>query len=704
MNFEQQFDKIWAYGGGEPEDFCAGAKIANLYTFYRFFGASEDKITDVEDSMVGVQVGNFLILRNIVRDAEMEGQVADFVFVVEPSQFGFFLATLDDNLKLIAKAIEDIYYDRDIPNIRTAKNAFFGLGFDGNEERILIARVLCPVSVSTDIEKEVKAKAGAISLLNGLGSVSVCFAEDIEQEISDIEDPDFYVSEGSLLLYKGTKPCVFDEGGSFLGVVSARSLQELYNNYSNKGLFAANLRFFVSYKKIDPKIRASIRESPEKFVYFNNGIIITCKDFSIDANGLVTLRDFSIVNGCQTTTLIGTTGFEKDFPVVAKIIKNNGSSEEERTAFLADVAEASNSQKPINAKDLIANRVEQRNLKNQFKNAGIFLKVKRGEKINKEQYPEAWMNASNDEVAQMIYASVYQHPGSAKNSKSSLLSNDHTYAKIFKTSYVTPFFVSLQRIKTDFAYYVKTLKKTEPHNSARAGISRHANLLVLAVIGLIIKIATVKGITDYLIRSIQIPNYVDDDGFRDLISQNDIGQSSLLRLENGNPLDFSKGSMQFAFDDLLDNVLLPAYSSFKSDYPTLAYSHFAKSDSYYYRYVVPKIIGYCLKNPPQNNPKLKAFLNFNLNDAKPADPLANFMDYKPGLMAELDEYCSKKSPNGDGRSQILTRSQISNVCLHYPRNLTELRLKANFAQEQIEKYGKDILMIVGKYVPQGDGK
>ena len=89
----------------------------------------------------------------------------------------------------------------------------------------------------------------------------------------------------------------------------------------------------------------------------NNGIIIACEEFVIDGDN-IKLYNFSIVNGCQTTTLLGKySGRDegKDFPIACKIIMPSAKSSEDFIKFISEIAEASNSQKAINDRDLKAN-------------------------------------------------------------------------------------------------------------------------------------------------------------------------------------------------------------------------------------------------------------------------------------------------------------------------------------------------------------
>lgn len=120
----------------------------------------------------------------------------------------------------------------------------------------------------------------------------------------------------------------------------------------------------------------------------------------------------------KTTKLIGETEFNKDFFLQCKIIKNKYLDEDERLEFISDVAEASNTQKPIKNKDLIANRIEQRLLKKQMANEGVYCQIKRGEKINKKLYPNAWQNTTNEELGQFLlslYIKSQEQPEAASS-------------------------------------------------------------------------------------------------------------------------------------------------------------------------------------------------------------------------------------------------------------------------------------------------
>ncbi|MBJ2184859.1 MAG: AIPR family protein [Muribaculaceae bacterium] len=80
----------------------------------------------------------------------------------------------------------------------------------------------------------------------------------------------------------------------------------------------------------------------------------------------------------QTTTLIGKYKGDnsQDFYIPCKIVA--AKSDSRADIFFTKIAEATNSQKPILARDLKSNSPEMVSLYNWLKNKGIYLEIKRG--------------------------------------------------------------------------------------------------------------------------------------------------------------------------------------------------------------------------------------------------------------------------------------------------------------------------------------
>jgi hypothetical protein len=70
-------------------------------------------------------------------------------------------------------------------------------------------------------------------------------------------------------------------------------------------LYEKNVRRFLGGRvKVNKGMQKTLREAPEQFGLFNNGITITVSDFTIAGSGSYSLVEPYVVNGCQTTRTI----------------------------------------------------------------------------------------------------------------------------------------------------------------------------------------------------------------------------------------------------------------------------------------------------------------------------------------------------------------------------------------------------------------
>jgi hypothetical protein len=266
------------------------------------------------------------------------------------------------------------------------------------------------------------------------------------------------------------------DNGQESGVIvnlSARSLKRTYQQFGVE-LFDFNLRYFISAKTQDNPMSETIQENPTDFWLFNNGLVITCDSFLLEGPQL-TLNDFTIINGAQTTSIIGKEDIPEDFPVIAKIIAV-GKSKKEKIDRMTEIAVFANTQKPIKPRDIKANAIEQRNLQKQLHEEGIFLAIKRGEKTQLKVFEE-WHEATNEELGQLILAGVLQKPGSARSQKSSIFKKN--YDLIFKrpTAYPTRYLIDLLKLYS----FVKNVDyKVQGYSGLKAGIFANSKLFIFA--------------------------------------------------------------------------------------------------------------------------------------------------------------------------------------------------------------------------------
>lgn len=146
---------------------------------------------------------------------------------------------------------------------------------------------------------------------------------------------------------------------SYLCVLEADMLANLYKRYSSQ-LLEKNVRSFLQFKGVNRGIKSTIRNEPEKFIAYNNGLTITATNAKLYYQKkswyLSCLEDFQIVNGGQTTASIYFSRKEgldiSKVKVMAKInvAKNNKASELD--SLISKISEYSNSQSRVSRVDL----------------------------------------------------------------------------------------------------------------------------------------------------------------------------------------------------------------------------------------------------------------------------------------------------------------------------------------------------------------
>ena len=157
---------------------------------------------------------------------------------------------------------------------------------------------------------------------------------------------------------KATEAVIEEKFESYITVLPATLLTALYQKYSFR-LLEKNVRSFLQFRKDGPNsgMKKTLKEEPEKFIAYNNGLTVTATDKEITSDGfLKSLTDFQIVNGGQTTASIYFSKKEgidisRAF-VTAKINIAKNSSEEELDDLITNISKYSNSQTKVTSVDL----------------------------------------------------------------------------------------------------------------------------------------------------------------------------------------------------------------------------------------------------------------------------------------------------------------------------------------------------------------
>ena len=170
----------------------------------------------------------------------------------------------------------------------------------------------------------------------------------------------------------GALPCVYVPGEMTdydyaLTVIPGEALRFLYEKYGAR-LLEANVRSFLSTTgKVNRGIRDTLRNDPERFMAYNNGIVIVADAAhlgkTIDGGpGILWLKGMQIVNGGQTTASIyfskkRDSGIDLSrVRVPAKIIILRSSDATLEEALISDISRYANSQNSVKQSDLSANK------------------------------------------------------------------------------------------------------------------------------------------------------------------------------------------------------------------------------------------------------------------------------------------------------------------------------------------------------------
>lgn len=178
------------------------------------------------------------------------------------------------------------------------------------------------------------------------------------KEKVEIDFPTNYNTELQCLKMNEGNPFV----DTYLAIIPATTLAKIYKQYQQV-LLEKNVRTFLQFKgKVNKGIRNTLREEPDMFFSYNNGISTTASEIETkeeDGNTYITrLYNWQIVNGGQTTASIAASlrdssvDLAKVFvPMKISIIKDANNAD----IIIKNISTYANSQTSIKNSDFSAN-------------------------------------------------------------------------------------------------------------------------------------------------------------------------------------------------------------------------------------------------------------------------------------------------------------------------------------------------------------
>lgn len=276
---------------------------------------------------------------------------------------------------------------------------------------------------------------------------------------------------------------------TILGILKLRELTEFIIK-NRDYVFESNIRQWMQFKTtVNKGLRDTLKNSPNNFFYYNNGITIVVNDFHEHDNILV-LYAPQIVNGAQTSNSIldrakRTNNMEGYITVT--IIKADDEQEQN------NITKYRNSQNSVRGKDLVSLMDFHKSIKSQLKSYGYFYEIQagsfdtrtksqqleyKGDPIYNKYLPDNHKKVivAKDAI-QTLVAGIEQRPTEAYSSPSQFLPRGSKYDDIFNEDLKDDYKILL------YPYLVKEYAKKILKYGKKGGhkTKRYSTLFYLAV-------------------------------------------------------------------------------------------------------------------------------------------------------------------------------------------------------------------------------
>lgn len=178
------------------------------------------------------------------------------------------------------------------------------------------------------------------------------------KEKVEIDFPTEYNTELQCLKMSEENPFV----DAYMAIIPGITLAKIYKKYQQV-LLEKNVRTFLQFKgKVNKGIRKTLRDEPDMFFSYNNGISTTASEIEVkDIDGMLyitRLYDWQIVNGGQTTASISASLNDREVelskvyvPMKISVIRDAENSE----SIIKAISTSANSQTAIKNSDFSAN-------------------------------------------------------------------------------------------------------------------------------------------------------------------------------------------------------------------------------------------------------------------------------------------------------------------------------------------------------------
>lgn len=228
-------------------------------------------------------------------------------------------------------------------------------------------------------------------------------------------------------------------------------------------LLERNIRRYLGLhgNRVNEGIRATLRSAePAHFYFFNNGLTLVCDDFAYNAlqnsDFQIKVENLQIVNGGQTCMTIFKTAEElqktgKTLPPEATVLVRIYKLPKDNEDIVLQITHATNSQNPVDLKDLRSNDAKQQQLEQSIQDLGYAYRRKRMDTAAKPT------DITTGAAAEAILAVWRQAPHQAK-----FLTREH-FGKLYDTIF-TESLNGAQTVIAALIYRIAENHRRRPHD------------------------------------------------------------------------------------------------------------------------------------------------------------------------------------------------------------------------------------------------
>lgn len=337
-----------------------------------------------------------------------------------------------------------------------------------------------------------------------------------------------------------------------IGRIPVVEVASLMENHGEK-LLERNIRRYLGLhgNRVNEGIRATLHsKDPSNFYFFNNGLTLVCDDFSYNAlqnsDYQVKVDNLQIVNGGQTCMTIYKTSEElkllgkplsNDATVLVRIYKLPKDNED----IVLQITHATNSQNPVDLKDLRSNDTKQQQLEQSIKALGYTYRRKRIDTASKPT------DITTGAAAEAVLAVWRQAPHQAK-----FLIREH-FGKLYDTIF-SDSINGTQVIIASLLYRIAENRRRRPQDDDPTFV-RYASCFIAMQMGrrLLKDLNISLDALDHRI-FVQAKNKIDECGDAYFISaRNDI-DSALKSLYGQQEITMQQLSATFRRGDLIEKL------------------------------------------------------------------------------------------------------------------------------------------------------